>query len=69
MPVPAAESAPVVDTIVATPVTLLLHVPPVEASDKVVVPSGHIAERPLIATGFAFTVSTVVTLQPVEVAE
>src|ERR1700752_3196741 len=47
---------------------LLLHVPPVVASVRVVLPPTHTLAVPLITPGNAFTVTTVVILQPVLIA-
>ena len=55
---------PVVAPMVPTAVLLLLHVPPVVASPRVVVLPAHIVVVPVIPPGVGFTVMTVVVLQP-----
>ena len=55
---------PVVEPTVATPVALLLHVPP-PASDKVVVNPEQTLRLPSIAVGNGLTVTTAVMIQPV----
>ena len=50
----------------ATPEELLLHVPPVAASDNEVVNPEHTLNVPNIAVGNGFTVTTVVMIQPVD---
>lgn len=56
---------PVVEPMVATPVLPLVHMPPPVASVTVVVAPMHALNVPPIAAGLAFTVTTVVALQPV----
>ena len=51
--------------VAATPV--LLHVPPVVPSDKVVVDPEHKIAAPLIDPGNAFTVTIAVILQPLAI--
>ena len=55
---------PVVAPIVPTAVLLLLQVPPVLASLRVVVLPAHIGVVPIMAPGVGFTVIVVVVLQP-----
>ena len=50
--------------IVATPVLLLAHVPPLVLDDKVVVDPAQKEVVPVIAAGTAFTVIDVVLTQP-----
>jgi hypothetical protein len=50
--------------IVATPVLLLVHVPPLVVDDRVVVAPAHNEVIPDIAAGSAFTVIDVVLTQP-----
>lgn len=52
-PVPVAVSSPVVAPIVATLVLELLHVPPVVAQARVVVPPVHKVCIPVMASGCA----------------
>ncbi len=53
--------------IVATPVLLLNHVPPLVVDDSVVVAPAHKEAVPVIAAGIAFTVIDVVLAQPATV--
>ena len=55
---------PVVVPIVPTAVLLLLQVPPVLASPRVVVLPAHTGVVPVMAPGVGFTVIVVVVLQP-----
>jgi hypothetical protein len=50
---------------VATVVLLLLHAPPVETSDSVIVEPTHTLPGPRIGGGGALTVNSVVATQPV----
>jgi hypothetical protein len=68
VPVSIPANIPVVELIVPIVSTLLLQVPSVEASLKLVEPPGHIPAVPFIAAGAAFTVSILVIVQPVDVA-
>ena len=52
---------PVVEPILATPLAVLLHVPPPEISLNVVLIPEQILLAPLIAEGVAFTVTGAVT--------
>lgn len=65
VPVATGETTPA-DDMVATPGVLPDHVPPVGAEDRVVVPAGHSASVPLIAAGMLLTVTSAVTLHPVD---
>lgn len=56
---------PLVEPIVATPVLPLLHVPPGTLLLSVVVAPWHTEVVPPMAEGAAFTVNTVVAIQPV----
>ncbi len=53
--------------IVATPVLLLAHVPPLVVDDSVVVDPAHKAVVPVIAAGCAFIVTGVVLRHPLTV--
>ena len=55
---------PLLLPIVATAVTLLLHVPPVVELERVVPVPAHITIVPVIAPGFGFVVTACVTKQP-----
>ena len=50
--------------IVATPVLLLAHVPPLVVDERVLVDPTHKEAVPVIAAGIAFTVIDVVLAQP-----
>ena len=50
---------------VATPVLLLLHTPPLVASVSVVAKPTHTFVVPPIAAGFGLTVKLVIAIQPV----
>jgi hypothetical protein len=50
--------------IVATPVLLLVHVPPLVVDDRVLVAPAHNEVIPVIVAGSAFTVIDVVLTQP-----
>jgi hypothetical protein len=66
--VPAATPVTMPDVpIVATPVLLLDHVPPLVVDDRVVVAPTHTEAAPVIAAGSALIVIDVVVLQPVTV--
>ena len=56
---------PDVEPMVATPVLLLVHVPPEVASVNVVVKPTHTFVVPPIAAGFGLTVKLVTAIQPV----
>ena len=58
-------TTPVVPIVASVP-SLLLQVPPAVASLSEVVKPTHTLAVPLIEPGSAFTVTTVVVLQPVE---
>jgi hypothetical protein len=60
---PVTTPAPV--PTVATPVLLLLHVPPLVGLLKVAVSRGHILAVPVIGAGTAITVAVTVVMQPV----
>ena len=71
VPCDTAVTNPDVLLTVATPVVLLLQVPPVDPSLRAVVvrpPPEHIVSAPDIATGIALTVTVIIrgTLQPFE---
>ena len=55
---------PLLKPMVSTAVLLLAHVPPVVASDKVVVKPTHTVMVPVMADGSAFTVTVAVMKQP-----
>jgi len=63
-PAVIAVATPVADPMVATPVELLVQVPPDTASVKVCVVPAHIGLVPGIAAGPGVTVSTLVVKQP-----
>jgi hypothetical protein len=63
VPGTSTVSTPVV-VIVATVVTVLLHVPPPVRSVRVVVVPGHRLALPDIIPGSGLTVTIVVTVQP-----
>ena len=66
--VPAATPVTMPDVpIVATPVLLLAHVPPLVIEDRVVVDPAHTVVVPVIAAGSAFTVTVAVLLHPLTV--
>ena len=66
--VPAATPVTMPDVpIVATPVLLLAHVPPLVVEDRVVVDPAHTEVVPVIAAGSAFTVTIAVLLHPLTV--
>jgi hypothetical protein len=56
---------PVALPIVAVPVALLLHVPPLVPLLSVIVNEGHTTLLPVIPAGSGFTVIVVVVRQPV----
>ena len=61
VPAVNAETSPVPDVMVATAVLVLLHVPPVETSDRVVVVPAQIVVVPVIGVvGFTVTMAVVV---------
>jgi hypothetical protein len=63
--VPAATPVTTpVELMVATPVLLLLHVPPGVISDKLVVRPTQTLSVPVIAAGFGLTVMITVAIQP-----
>ena len=64
MPGDTPVTTPVPDTTVATEGLLLLHVPPLVPSVKVVVAGVQIFEAPLIDAGAAFTVTVAEVVQP-----
>ena len=61
-PPAAPVTMPVVEPTVATPMLVLLHVPPVVASANVVEPPTHIVAVPDMAAGAPFTVTIAVEL-------
>ena len=61
--IPVTKPVPV--PIVAREVLLLLHVPPIVTSDKVVVEPTHTFIVPVIAAGTGLTVMIFVVIQPV----
>ena len=65
VPVDTPVAIPLAEPIVATAVLLLVHVPPPDASVKVVVVPGHACNVPEIAAGNGFTVTACVAIQPV----
>ena len=64
MPGETPVTIPVTEPIVATDVTLLLHVPPGVAQLKFVVEPTQVAPGPVIAAGSGLTVIVVVAIQP-----
>lgn len=66
VPVTRPLTTPVVPSMVATVVLLLLHVPPAVVSVSVVVPPTHTPDAPVIAPGVGLTVTTAVRRQPLE---
>jgi hypothetical protein len=64
VPEATPPTTPVPEPTVATPVLLLLHEPPPVLLVSVVLLPTHMLVEPAIATGFADTVTVVVTLQP-----
>ena len=65
---PAATPVAIPDVpIVATPILLLAHVPPLVVEDRVVVDPAHKEVVPVIAAGIALTVIEVVLAQPATV--
>jgi hypothetical protein len=65
MPAVIEFTTPLDEPIVATAGLLLLHVPPVVISAKVVAVPAHIEVVPVIAAGAEFTVIDKYALQPV----
>ena len=66
--VPAATPDTIPDVpMVATPILLLAHVPPLVVDDSEVVDPAHKEVVPVIAAGRAFTVTGVVLLHPLRV--
>jgi hypothetical protein len=63
LPTLTPVAIPVVDPTVAMLVLLLLHVPPAEASYKVVIPPAHTLPFPVIGS-IALTVTAAVALHP-----
>ena len=63
VPIATPETTPEADPTVATPVLLLLHVPPVTASVSVVVEPVQSVTVPRMAVGVGFTVTTKVAEQ------
>ena len=63
VPVPTAETMPVTEPTVAAAVLLLLHVPIVGASDRIVVVPVQRAWGPRMGPGCRFTVTMVVAMQ------
>jgi len=66
VPAEAPDTTPVAEPTPATTVLLLLHVPPVVASAKVIAEPTQMLVRPVIAEGKGLTVTTRVAKQPVE---
>jgi hypothetical protein len=64
VPADTPVTIPVVDPIVATPVLLLLQVPPPITSVSEMLAPMQKADGPAIAAGVEFTVTTMVTLPP-----
>ena len=64
MPAAMPLTMPVTVTTVAIVVPVLLHVPPMLVSVRLVVDPAHTVAVPSIAAGSGFTVTGVVTLQP-----
>jgi hypothetical protein len=66
VPVAIPKTTPLAEPIVATDVLLLLQVPPVTASLRVVVAPAHKEVVPVMAVGTGLTVIVVVTAQPLD---
>ena len=65
MPALIPVTTPLEATTVASPVLLLVQLPPVGVADKLVVPPAQITADPVIAAGVLLTVTPVVVVQPV----
>ena len=65
VPAPTPVTTPDNEPTVATPVPLLLHVPPEDASNNVVDVPAHIVVKPVTAPGSGFTVIEYCAAQPV----
>jgi hypothetical protein len=68
VPVAIPITTPVLLSIVATDVLVLLHDPPEVALLRVAAEPTHIADGPVIAEGGALTVRVLVIIQPVPIA-
>ena len=64
-PTAMPDTKPVKVSIVAIAVLSLVHVPPAEASERVVVPLTQTLGQPEIAAGAGFTVAITKEMQPV----
>lgn len=64
VPAPAPETMPDEEPTVATPVALLLHVPPVGLQLSVVVDPSHTVVVPVMDPGAVVTVTSRVVKQP-----
>jgi hypothetical protein len=64
-PLAIPVATPVIGSMVATALLLLVHVPDAVALDKVVVEPIHVFGVPVIAAGSGSTVTFVVLIQPV----
>jgi hypothetical protein len=64
LPILTGVSSPVLLFIVATPVLLLLHVPPATGFDNVVVAPRQAISVPVMAPGEATTVTTILVAHP-----
>jgi hypothetical protein len=65
VPAVTPVTTPVVEPTVATPSEVLLHVPPGEASLRVMLKATQTEEGPVMATGEGVTVTIFVVIQPV----
>ncbi len=66
MPVTRPLTTPVVPSTVATVVLLLLQLPPLVVLASVALAPTHVPDGPVIDAGTAFTVTTTVRRQPLE---
>ena len=66
VPVTRPLTTPVVPSIVATVVLLLLQLPPVVALASVALAPTHVPDGPVIAAGVGLTVTTAVRRQPLD---
>lgn len=64
VPSAAVVATPFTPPIDATAVLLLVHAPPLGASEKVITVPTHACDTPVIGTGTRFTVSSAVLIQP-----
>jgi hypothetical protein len=64
VPMPVLITTPDAEPIVAIATSLLLHVPPLVASLKVMLFPVQIIVAPVMAAGYGLTVAVTITLQP-----